>query len=437
MGRPVCQVIIIGGGIGSLATAIGLQDAGHEVTLVERMTSFDDSGSGINVPPNASKCLQGFGVLEALKAKSVHTRQITIHSWRDGKVLSNIDVVPDVEDTYKLPFLNVHRADFHTVLLEKAKSLGVNVKLGSTVTKIDFLAPAIELLNGEVCKADFILGGDGDRSISRQAMLGYADKPYHSGDDVFSIAFPASEVLEHEDLRDFVEPSPIHLWYGPNTHVVAFALRGNNIFNIIFSRPTDTSKPTLSRPQEADMEELTNYFKDWDPRTKKLLGLAQHAVRWTLTETTEPRTWCHPEGHFALIGDAAHAMLPYLAQGAGMGLEDAATLSVMFRHIEHKSQIPDVLSIYERLRKPRTYELKRRSKIMRETNSMLDGPMQEERDRQMLQHAPFDGYPNPWADPVFQKWMWGHDAFAEAEKAWTIYKKGEWPSTRGAWKING
>ncbi|KAI4157283.1 MAG: hypothetical protein LQ342_008427 [Letrouitia transgressa] len=310
--------------------------------------------------------------------------------------------------------------------------------MASTVTKIDFSEQSVELTNGEIYNADVIVGGDGDGSTSRQTLLGYSDLPYHSGDKVLTLTFPAYYLRQQDELRDLVEPPTINAWFGPHAHVVAFTLKkhnDNHLFNIIVCRPTDVTKPVQQQPQKANMEELREYSKDWDPRYRRLLDIAEQGMEWTLTETAEPRRWCDPSGGFALMGDAAHAMLPYLAQGAAVGLEDAAALSALFMHLEDKVQIPDLLTIYERLRKPRAYEMKRRSRAMRDVNNIVDGPVQRERDRQLLQHKPFDGYPNPWADPVGQKWMFGYDAFREAEEAWEVYKRGEWPLTRGLWKL--
>ena len=117
-----------------------------------------------------------------------------------------------------------------------------------------------------------------------------------------------------------------------------------------------------------------------------------------------------------------------------MVFEDAAVLGVLFAAIQRKSQLPDVLSIYEKVRKPRAMEMRRRSRAIREIYAMKDGPLQEERDRQLLEHVPFDGYPNYLADPVLQKWMFGYKAIEEAGKAWQKYRRGEWPGTSGLWK---
>lgn len=119
-----------------------------------------------------------------------------------------------------------------------------------------------------------------------------------------------------------------------------------------------------------------------------------------------------------------------------MAFEDAAVLGTLFGKIQHKSQIPDILSIYERLRKPRTMALRARSQAQRAVNGFKDGELQRERDRQLRQQQPFDGFPNFLADPGLQSLVFGYNAVKEAEMAWEIYLRGEWPSTRGLWCVS-
>lgn len=126
----------------------------------------------------------------------------------------------------------------------------------------------------------------------------------------------------------------------------------------------------------------------------------------------------------------------FSAQGAGQAVEDGAVLSALFEHIENHSQIPAVLSIYERLRKDRTTRVVKESTALREIFHMIDGERQQERDRQLTQHEPFEGYPNCWADPVFQPWLFGYNAFAEVDGAWKLYKQGTYPGTLGRFKSN-
>ena len=124
------------------------------------------------------------------------------------------------------------------------------------------------------------------------------------------------------------------------------------------------------------------------------------------------------------------------AQGAAQAVEDGAVLGALFEHIESRSQIPDVITIYEHLRKDRTTRIVKGSTAMRDIFHMGDGERQQERDRQLTEHEPFEGYPNRWADPVFQEWLFGYDAFAEVDNAWRRYKEGIVPGTMGQFRPN-
>ena len=119
-----------------------------------------------------------------------------------------------------------------------------------------------------------------------------------------------------------------------------------------------------------------------------------------------------------------------------MAFEDAAVLGTLLSKIRHKVQLPDILSIYESIRKPRTTALRVRSQAQRAVNAFQDGPLQQERDRQLRHLQPFEGYPNFLADPELQKLVFGYNAVKEADIAWDRYLRGAWPSTRGHWDIS-
>jgi len=145
-------------------------------------------------------------------------------------------------------------------------------------------------------------------------------------------------------------------------------------------------------------------------------------------------SWSHPAGRFTLLGDACHATLPYLAQGAAQAVEDAAVLGHLFEKIQHKHQLPDLLAIYEAVRKPRTTRVVQGSSHLgAKIFHLHDGPRQRERDRQLreFQDAPFEGYQNRWRDPTFQKFLFDYDARQVVEDAWKVYEEGKFPGTAG------
>jgi len=146
------------------------------------------------------------------------------------------------------------------------------------------------------------------------------------------------------------------------------------------------------------------------------------------------RTCKSPQSVFILYFTAY--LIGNRAQGAAQAVEDGAVLGALFERIEHRSQIPDLLTIYERLRKERTTRVVKGSTALRDIFHMVDGDRQQERNRQLLEHAPFEGYPNRWADPVFQPWLFGYDAFAEVDAAWKRYQQGTFPGTAGRYRSN-
>ena len=390
-------------------------------------------GAGIQVPPNSSKILKKWNILGDIVSRAVQPHDINIHSYKDGHVLAKQNLDPKMQHAYDAPYLVIHRAEYLKVLVKKAKELGVTIQLGSVVKSIDFTNPSILLEDGKTLEADLIIGADGERSLCRDALLGHPDPPRPSGDTVFRTVIPVAQLQKDTALAGLINPPAIHFWLGPDAHALAYIL-GDGLLNLVLVCPDFPGAQATCGPQPADMDLMKDSVKQWDSKFRKLLDIAQQASKWILVECSDLPSWTHPAGKFTLLGDSAHAMLPYLAQGAAQAVEDAAVLSGLLSHLELKSQLPDVLSIFEQHRKTRAMRVKHRTLATREINGMVDGPLQQERDRQLSEHEPFDGYPNPLADPIFSDWLFGYDATKEVEKAWNTYKRGEWPLTSGMWQ---
>ncbi|KAL9116383.1 MAG: hypothetical protein Q9187_007091 [Circinaria calcarea] len=398
------------------------------------MAELQEIGAGIQITPNATNVLKAWDLLDAVKSCAVQPDAAILRSYRDGKVLSTQPLGAFMEETNAAPYLVIHRVDLHKILLAKAESLGIVIRLNSFISNISLVKPSLEIFNGEIYECDLILGADGEKSMCREALLGHADPLHDTGDEVFRFTIPRAEVAQHQDLAELVEFPNINFWVGPDGNVITYLVKKDNLLNFALTRARGSNGEVHYKPQKAEVSELSAAISQWDPRFKTLLSISQALSKWTLFEANEAPYWTHCDGHFALVGDAAHAMRPHLAQGAAQAFEDCAVLAVLFSKIQSKSQIPDILSIYERIRKPRAREVRIRAREMRTVFGMRDGPLQQERDRQLLEHAPFEGYPNPLADPVLQKWLYGYRAIEEAERAWEVYLKGEWPGTRGMWR---
>lgn len=436
MSKPQYHVAIIGAGLGGLSAAIGIARAGHKVTILEQASMLGEIGAGIQIPPNSSRILRTWGILPKIEAVSVRPKDFTLRSYR-GHVLSKQNMVPFAEERYGNPYLHIHRADYHRILVEEAQRAGVDIQLQSAVENIDFETPCIYIKDKSTFYADIVIGADGLKSVCRERLVGHPDPPHLTGDLAYRIVVRREDMLKHPELVEMAQNPAITYWFGPDSHVVCYLLKrpkGEDLFNVVLACPDNL--PELVNTAKADIQEMQAFFKDWDPRLRAILSIVKETSKWRLQNSEEMKTWSHATGKFALLGDACHATLPYLAQGAAMAVEDGAVLGALMEKIETKEQLVDVLVIYERLRKARTTRVVKGATRMRDYWHMPDGDRQRERDRQLLEEDPFEYYPNPWSDPVFQPWLFSYDAHDEVEQAWKVYKSGRFPLTFGKYKTS-
>lgn len=196
-------------------------------------------------------------------------------------------------------------------------------------------------------------------------------------------------------------------------------------FTLTDSAPDDL--PPNVNAANASVEEMRAFFSGWDPKLRKILSLADSCTKWKLqsSDQLDLPAWVHPQGTFCLLGDAAHATLPYLAQGAAISVEDGGVLGGLLSKIRSKKDVPRVLALYEQMRRPRTSAVVLASTKQRSIFHMHDGPEQQNRDRIMsTQYPPQPGHPNQWADPVMQEFLFGYDADDEVERTWNLMVKG-------------
>ncbi|KAF2095114.1 FAD/NAD(P)-binding domain-containing protein [Rhizodiscina lignyota] len=426
------HVAIIGAGLGGLAAAIGIAKAGHRVTIIERAPALAEIGAGIQIPPNSTRILKQWGILENVESLSDRPEEFIFRSYRDGKVLSSVNLPALSEGKYGQPYLHIHRADYHEVLVQELYCLGGKVQLNSEVTGIDFNEPAIHIKGLPDVFPDIIIGADGLKSKCRDSLLGRSNPPVISGDMAYRCIIKAEKMKQNPILADLVQSHDLHYWIGPGQHIVCYKLRAGDLFNIVIAC-TDTL-PETTDMSPADINELRARVTGWDPKLQALLELAEQGGVGRLMRVDEMETWIHSSGKFALLGDACHSTLPYIAQGAAQAIEDGAVLGHLFEKISQPSQLCDLLVIYEALRKSRTSRVVKAATHGRRVLHLPDGPLQEERDRQLLEETPFEGFPHPWADPVMQEFLYGYDAQKEVDRAWERYLSGTFPSTTAAWR---
>lgn len=337
---------IAGAGIGGLAAAIALQRMGHEVVLFEQAPCFARVGADINLTPNAVRALDGLGVGDAVRRTAARPTHRISRTWDTGEETSRLEMADAAQVRYGAPQLTLHRADLMSAL-ESAVPVGV-VRFGKRVAGVTLTpqgASTLAFTDGTGETVDLLVGADGIHSAVREAMFG-PDRPQFTGLVAYRAVVPASRLEGVSNLGAFTK------WWGadPATQIVTFPLnRGRDIF-IFATRPQDSWREE-SWTMPGDVMELRAAYADFHPEARALLDACGAVLKSALYVRDPLPAWS--AGRQTLLGDACHPMTPFMAQGAGMAIEDAIVLARCL----HDGSLPDPaarLMRYQQLRLPRT-----------------------------------------------------------------------------------
>ncbi len=386
------QVAIVGAGLGGLAAAAFLHQAGVPVVVYEQARALREVGAGIMVPPNAARMLARLGVLESLRQRAVRLEVgWEFRRWQDGTVLSAQDLRASSAGRHGEGHYTAHRADLLAALL-RAVPPDV-VRLGRRLDRFAVSGSGVTLsfADGGQAEADVLIGADGIHSLIRAALTEPAP-PAHSGLLAFRALVPAAAA------PDFARRPAQSVWLGPGHHVVHYPVSGGELVNIVAVGPAG-GYVTESWTATATVAEFLAEYAGWDERLTALIGAARTPGRWALLiRQPLPRwTW----GRVTLLGDAAHPMLPFLGQGAAQGLEDAAVLASCLAADGDPAR---ALRRSESGRLARASRIQRGSSTRAEFNHLPDGPRQRERDQALRA-----------ADPLAaNEWIYSFDPLAPA-----------------------
>ncbi|HEV7825241.1 MAG TPA: FAD-dependent monooxygenase [Mycobacteriales bacterium] len=340
----MAEFLVIGGGIGGLATALAVARTGRAVRVLERSAEFGEVGAGIQLAPNATRILDGLGVLDAIREVGVLPRRLVLADAVSGGELTALDLT-DFPARYGAPYVVVHRTDLHRILLAACAAEGVALETSAHVTDVRDLGSTVELAtaDGRTLTGSAAVGADGLRSQVRRLFSD--DEPICSGYVAYRGAVPMEQVGRHTDRRDVVA------WVGPGLHLVQYPLRSGRMYNQVAVFRSDAY--TRGETDWGTPAELEERFAVCSEHVRESIPLLGRDQRWPMYDREPIPTWV--KGRVGLLGDAAHPMVQYLAQGACQALEDAATLAAALgRH-----EVGPALLAYQDVRAPRTARVQR------------------------------------------------------------------------------
>lgn len=353
-------VLVAGGGIGGLATALALSRNGLPVTVLEQATAFADVGAGIQLGPNAVRLLDGWGLGLALRNVAVQPQQLRVRDAHDGRPLGRLHLGAAMRQRYGHDYLCAHRADLHTLLLGAARQAGASIVPGFAIENVaesqgnTWARGMNDSKNAQNIDGQALIGCDGLWSVVRQHLL-HDGPPRPTGHLAYRALLPRSTVPTGVPRED------ISVWLGPRMHVVCYPVRGGEWLNLVaVVHGQLSSGQTQGWTHTADASTLLAALPGAHSRLRDLVQAAPGWTRWLLHDRP-PLLAAAPyvQGRIALLGDAAHPMRPYLAQGAAMALEDAAALAESFRVLPH--DVPQALQRYAAARWRRNAQVQARA----------------------------------------------------------------------------
>jgi salicylate hydroxylase len=350
------KILVAGAGIGGLTAALCLHKTGHQVQLLEQAAEFSEVGAGIQCGANAIRVLDYLGLKDQIEAIAVDPLRADFREHKTGAVLHSLPFGQDYAQRHGAPYLHVHRADLHRIL-----SNAFNARAASAVTFNATVASyneqddkvTVQTEDGRQFEGDCLVAADGVKSVIRDQLIGHRE-PVFTGNIAWRGVVPADRLP-----ADFMEKT-VSNFVGPNKHMVIYYLRQQQLVNFVGVVESDYWAQD-SWTQKAPWQELKNDFAGWHPAVQAVIDAVDkdECYRWALHNHQSFSHWS--SARVTLLGDAAHATLPFMASGAAMAIEDGRILQ---RSLDQVSNVEQGLKLYQRNRLARTAKVQAMSMQM-------------------------------------------------------------------------
>ena len=343
--------LIAGGGIAGLTASLALAGIGRSAEVFERASAFEEAGAGLQVSPNAIRALRTLGAWDAIEPDCVIPSEVHVRNGRTGAILQRIGLGKPFEARFGAPYRVAHRADLLRGILQVAEHTSrIALHTGRTVERAENTDQGARLhfTEGPAASGAAVIAADGINSAIRHAIAGDGE-PSYRGHAIYRALMPFDKVPLS------IAADCVTLWLYPGGHAVHYAVSNWGQFNIVAAIDTPWREDGWGKP--ARKTEVVNGFADAAGPLAELLAAVPSWIKFAAADRQPSLSWTN--GRIALIGDAAHASLPYLAQGAAMAAEDACVLA---QCLAANSGITMALADYARLRQPRTARIQRESR---------------------------------------------------------------------------
>ncbi|KAJ4984976.1 salicylate hydroxylase (FAD binding domain-containing protein) [Stagonosporopsis vannaccii] len=362
------QIVIVGAGLAGLSTALALTHSKtkHHVIILEAASALAELGAGVQLTPIATRQFKAWGLGPQLLAASALPQAWNLRRGSDGEVLNRVEM-DKFEDWYGAPYVVVHRADLHRILHVAVMAGGVELRLNSRVQEYAVEDGWVRLESGEKLQGDLIVACDGINSFARTQLLRSVGSDLRREQELEETAWAAYRLMA--DVND-VKKDPLtkeivgehsgNCWADANRSVMTYMIRDSGKLNLVLSHPDDLNTSTWTRDQY--LSELHSYYKDLDPRVRRLIDLSTGPItNWPVHQVAKLPTWISQSGKFVLIGDAAHAMAFYLSMGVSLAIEDATALVTaldMYTSDQQELPLKAAMCLFQDLRKERAEKIR-------------------------------------------------------------------------------